>query len=137
MGPDGVPVKEKLSPIPYNRKVVDPAGNVVTLNLATGYTIRAKNNPYGIQIMAEKLKAGFLPYDECPVATGRIKPGPKQAACTETFSKEKCCPHLADVIKARQAAHKKKQDEFMQSFKTNNERMLEVFEEQMRQNVGG
>src|SRR5687768_5172590 len=74
MRPDGVMVTEKCTPIPFSRKMVDPQGGPCFVALANGFTIRGfKGNDYGVQIWEEKLKAGFLPFDECPVAKGHVR----------------------------------------------------------------
>lgn len=133
MGPDGVPLVEKLNPIPFSRKVVSPDGDVVMLSLANGFTIRGfKGNDYGVQKWEEKLAAGFLPYDECPVATGRI---PGDSPCKGKFSNDECCPHMEKVMEARRAVHRKEQQERDRKSATNQDRMLSLLEKQAHLNI--
>ena len=71
MGADGVMVTEKLSPL-WGIKMVSPQGDIATVTLSSGYTIRGfKGNEHGVQKYDDKLKAGFLPFKECPLATKR------------------------------------------------------------------
>lgn len=131
VGADGVMVTEKVCPIPFNRKFVALDGDVVTIPLANGFTVRGfKGNDYGVQVMEEKLKSGFLPYDECPLATKRVPRGPGETPCESDFTNEKCCPHLERVIKARRDDHRAKQLEYGKNFTTNHERMVALLEAQ-------
>lgn len=133
MRADGVMVTEKLCPIPFSRKMVSPAGDVVTLPLANGFTIRGfKGNDYGVQIWEEKLKAGFIPFDECPVAKGHVKVS-NEPACRGSdgrgqFSKDECCPHMTTIIAARKADYRTKQQDYDRNFATNQDRMIQLME---------
>ena len=133
---DGVQVTEKVNPMRFKKKCVSPDGDVIELSLATGFTIVGfKGNDYGVQVWEEKQKAGFLPYDECPVATGRVPRG-KEDPCLGSdglprkFSDEACCQHLAKVIEARRAEHRKTQLEYGKNFSTHQERMIQLLEAQ-------
>lgn len=131
MGADGVMITEKLCPIPFNKKFVAPDGDIVVVPLANGFTIRGfKGNDYGVQIMEEKLKAGFLPYNECPLMTKRVPRKHGETPCEGEFSNEKCCPHLDAVMKARRDDHRIKQLEYGKNFSTNQERMIALLESQ-------
>ena len=145
---DGVAREEKLNPIPFSRKMVDPDGNVITLSLATGFTIRSfKSNDYGVQIMDEKLKKGFIPYDECPVAKGHLPVGDgKDKPCAGddgkgghwnsrgpgvgNWSRDKCCHHVEKVIKARRAVKQAKEAAIAKQFATRQDRMIDLLEQQ-------
>lgn len=135
MGPDGVMITEKLSPIPFNRKMVSPDGDVVVIGLATGFTIRSfKGNDYGVQLWEEKLKAGFIPFDECPVAKGHVQMS-GEAGCKGSdgrgqFSNQECCPHLNVIITNRREAHRKTQKEYGQNFLTNQDKLIAHLEAQ-------
>lgn len=136
MGPNGVMITEKLSPL-WGKKMVAPDGDIVTVTLASGYTTRSlKNNDHGIQKLEEKLKAGFLMFAECPVATKRIaKQGPDDKACDGEFSDNKCCPHLDKVIADRRAAHRQAQAEYGRSFETQTDRLLAHVQRQAEASV--
>lgn len=141
MDEDGVIVTEKLNPMRVNRKMVHPDGDVVVISLATGWEIQRKapgygmsafrGNPYGAQLIVEKMEAGFLPFDECPLETKAIKPKQGEKPCTEKFSDEKCCPHLERVMQARRAAHRKQQEANRRSSMKSDERLLEFFKQGM------
>lgn len=138
---DGVMVTEKVSPIPFSRKMVAPDGDVVFVSLANGFTIRGfKGNDYGRQIWEEKLKAGFLPFDECPF-TGEsfkkhyVKAGKDDAPCKGQngvggFSNEECCPHLNKIIASRKDEHRRAQLEYGSNFATQQDRMIALLEKQ-------
>jgi hypothetical protein len=127
---DGSHRIEKLCPIPLNRKMLDPDGNVVTVALANGYAIK-RMDAYGHRILAEKLKAGFLPYDECPVATGRVKHDPKKdAPCEGKFSKDKACKHIEQILKVRRTAKQKLEAEIQRAYSTNQDKMIALLLEQ-------
>lgn len=135
MRADGVMVTEKSCPIPFNRKFVAPDGDIVTVPLANGFTIRGfKGNDYGVQIHAEKLKAGFIPYDECPLAKGHIKQN-GEAACKGTdglgkLSNDECCPHVTKIALARKAEHRAAQLEYGKNFATQQDKMIALLEKQ-------
>ena len=115
---DGVVVVEKLCPIPYKRKMVDPSGFVVEQPLANGRAMEKTDNgnPYAVRMKNEKRPPKWLPYHECPVRKGYLKPTtPGDAGCdgddgmggwTPKNGKE-CCPHLTRVIQARKAKQDK------------------------------
>ena len=123
---DGTFREEKLNPIPNNKKMVDPDGNVISVSLATGFTIR-KANEYGTQILREKLEKGFIPYDECPVATGRVKfDAKKDSACEGKFSRDHACRHVEQIIKTRRAIKQKKEAELKLQYATQQDKMIEL-----------
>ncbi len=134
VGAGGVMITEKRCPIPFNRKMVSPAGDVITLALANGFTIRSfKGNDYGVQILEDKLKAGFIPFNECPVAKGRDIGPTETAACKGSdgrgqFSDDTCCPHVTAVILARKEAHRQAQTEYGRNFATNQDRLIALME---------
>ena len=131
MGPDGLMVTEKLCPIPFAKKFIAPDGSAVTIPLANGFTIRGfKGNDYGVQIMEEKVEAGFLPYDECPLATKRVPRAQGETPCEGEFSDEKCCPHLEKIAANRQQAHRAQQQEYGKNFATNQDRLIKLMEAQ-------
>jgi hypothetical protein len=137
---DGSVLEEKINPMPCHKKMVDPNGHVSQVSLATGYTIRGlgSHNPYGVAKLAEKIKKGWLPYDQCPVAMGYItaaKGEPALKPCKGRdgdgqFSREECCPHIEEAIKVRRAKYTKKQNQFKRQMASNTERMLEQLERQ-------
>lgn len=120
------PIVEKLSPI-INRKVVDLQGNVVAQPASNGIANRSPNDPYGMQIHAEKLMSnprnrkgtpgGILPYSKCPQGvTGaavfleelgieRATPCTVAADGKSAIDNEHACKCIEEVIKRRRAIH--------------------------------
>ena len=135
MDADGIKVTEKLNPMRVNRKMVHPDGDVVTVSLATGWTIQKtapgygmnafRNNPYGSQILVEKIADGFLPFDECPVAQGYIPKRDGDKPCEGKFSDEKCCPHIDRVMQKRREAHRKEQEGYRVAQQNSNDKLLD------------
>lgn len=135
---DGVLIVEKVNPMQVNRKMVHPDGDVVEVSLATGWTVKKtapgyglsafRNNPYGAQILVEKLEDGFLPFDECPVGKGyKGFPGGKDdKPCDGAFSDEKCCPHIDRVMQKRREAHRKLQEGYRQASQTTDKQLVEA-----------
>lgn len=135
MGPDGVRVKVKMNPNRLVRRMVHPDGSTYELSLSTGWQINklhSEENKYGMSKLAEKLRKGHLPYDECPVATGRVPAAKGDKPCPGKFDNDHCCPHIEQIMEARTAAHTRKQDEFAQSMQTSQDRMLKLLENQAR-----
>ena len=137
MNADGVSVTEKVCPIPFSRRFIAPDGDNVVVPLANGYTIRGfKGNDYGVQKLEDKLKAGFLPWDECPVATGRVPrsvgdPCLDDRGMPRKFSDSgEPCPHLLKVAMAMREEHRKGQAEYAKRFQTQQDRMLAALEAQ-------
>jgi hypothetical protein len=127
----GITRVEKLNPIPLNRKLVDPDGNVVTMSLATGFTIRNANNDYGASKLREKMAKGFIPYDECPVAKGYVTIEKGDKACTGSdgrgkFSKDACCEHIEKIVNARREVARKREAKSKERFATQTERTIEL-----------
>jgi hypothetical protein len=142
---DGTVIREKIPAIPYARKMVTPSGNVVMVPLATGRTIGpGPGNPYGAQILPEKLRAGNLLYSECPYANGSLPPSREHAPCEGTSDErpgvfwkrhprnphalveDRCCPHVQAIIERRSAQHIERQREFAEQFKTSADRLYEL-----------
>lgn len=145
---DGVMIREKLNPIPLNRKFVNSAGAVVQVSLATGSTIRNgparhwKDNPYGAHRWHKCHERGYVLFSECPYSAtsmarqyGVIKLKPGENACDGKFDEEHSCRHVQEIIKARKAAHAKNQDSFARSFAGNQDRLIALAEELVKQNV--
>lgn len=140
MGPDGVMVTEKLCPIPFNKKMVALDGSVVTVPLANGFTIRGfKGNDYGVQKLEEKLAVGFLPFDECPLATGRVPVTDGDKPCRGAdgrpakFTDAECCPHMKNVIKARREHYKAEKHPLYKAQESSTDRLIQAMEEQVAQ----
>ena len=115
---DGDVVTEKLCPMP-SLKMVNPRGVIVHCAVANGITVNP-NTTYRTQIERQKLEAGFLRYDECPVGKHDWIPvTDKQKRCKAgTYSKDQCCPHVLKVIETRRARTKRKADKFAQRFES-------------------
>ena len=124
--------------------MVDPAGNVVCVSLATGFTIRGnekngwRDNPYGAQVWLAKLQAGFLPYDECPLApqssvqmtvpeTYLVERNDKP--CKGAFDREHACEHIEMAILARREIQRDHNDKFAKAFASNQDKMLDAFQQ--------
>lgn len=132
---DGTMRTEKLSPLP-GCKMVDPDGNVVHVALSNAATIPAQSkwNGYGIQILPEKLAAGFLPYNRCPLGDGFVKgdKGDKPCIATELGEQKPMCPHLQKISDARRAEAKKRAEEFAAKFtrQDSNAALIKFLEQQ-------
>ncbi len=128
---DGTTRVEKLCPIPINIKMVDADGNVVTVPLANGH--QRRNDPnvvaYGNYISAEKLKAGFIPFHECPILTGRVTPVEGDVACRE-IPKGQSCKHVKAIIKSRRNAKKTKNDKYAARLSSSDEALKKAVQEQ-------
>lgn len=120
------PVVEKLCPT-INRKVVDLQGNVVPQVAANGMANRSANDPYGMQIHAEKLlgnprnrkgtPGGILPYSKCPqgvtgawphleeLGIARATPCEVAADGKSPISNEHACKCIEAVIALRKEMH--------------------------------
>lgn len=96
-------------PMRLNIKMVDPQGNVSVVPLANGFapTTLAKS-PYGMQILAQKMRKGWLPFSECPYAKGHLPVSKSAKPCAGDdgrggFKRDTCCEHVTAVINARRA----------------------------------
>ena len=149
---DGTVVTEKLCPIPFHWKAVDPDGNVVTVPLANGTTHRTfRNNPYGETIRYEKPLAGFLWLHECPYRSGAV-PLPKDneqrkgkdkiVPCDGIDGhgrliskghehKAKGCDHLRAIALARRAVKKKHNDRINERFMSDEKRLAREMRAQL------
>jgi hypothetical protein len=122
MGPDGVMVDERIPPIPFHLHMVDPAGHVVAVALANGFDVRTlRDNLYGQQLLNEKLVAGFLPIDECPVGLGLVDgtDGCEGRQATP-------CRHLQPIIDARREATRAAQAKYAARFQTEKDLLLRI-----------
>ena len=152
--PDGTIREEKLNPMRFKRKMVHPNGNVIELGLANGWAINSfKNNDYGVQLLEEKMDAGFLPFNECPYANGAVplpldaKGKPKFAPCVGDFpdnpkrrghfKRNTSCKHIKEIAARRKALHKKSAQRFTDRFETNTEKLIKAIEVQNKLLGGG
>lgn len=148
MQPDGTVRVEKLSPIPYHRKMVDPDGNIVAVSLAPGRDFIPgvdQDNQYGVVTKLRKAPPKWLPFDECPRRKGYLPPSsdaPEDRGCDGDDGQGRfglgkpgpngfrngdgvqCCPHLRAVIAARRAKKKIKNDGVNTKFAQNQDRVL-------------
>jgi len=133
--PDGSVRTEKLPPISCNMKMVDPNGHVVRVVLANGDTIKklGPNNPYGQLKLKEKLGKGFLPYKKCPYAQGGQLAGTEhdEKPCKDTFTEEKCCHHIAEIIKLRRVDYVKKSRRFSAKTESQMERVMRTIADKL------
>ncbi len=146
MDADGLIITEKLNPMRVKRKMVHPDGDVVEVGLATGWTIRPtgkgygldafKNNPYGAQLLVEKMEDGFLPFAECPVAKGYVPRREGDKACEGTFSDEKCCPHIDRIMQKRREVHRGQQEAIRQAHMSTDKQLLEITKQTLLANAG-
>jgi len=121
MNDDGVMVEDRV-PQNKNRKLMlNLVGSTTWLVLSTHPTI-LRQNPYGVQILAEKMAKGFLPMDECPTMRGYIKSyqakPSKECQGIDGRGKldpKKPCPCLLRVQKKRKAAALKESERFKKS----------------------
>lgn len=91
-------------------KMVNPAGFVVYVPLQNGMGRPSPNDPYRLQIGAEKLEKGFLPYGDCPIGLGlsgnlpakfRDRPPCRMAADGHPIGDEHPCECVVAAIEAR------------------------------------
>lgn len=136
MGPSGVMVTEKLAPL-WGVKMVAPDGDVATVTFSTGFTIRGLkgSNEHGVQKHEDKLKAGFVPFAECPLILKRIPKLPGEQPCDGEFSDSKCCPHIERLIAERRAAHRTGQLEYGKNFESQTDRLLAHIQKQAQDSV--
>jgi hypothetical protein len=147
---DGLLVVEKLNPMQAKRRMVSPDGNVSEVSLATGYTIKMKGagygsaafrgNPYGPQILAEKIENGWLPFDECPHAPGADAAGRIQLAdgdkpCEGKSSAKECCPHIKRIATKRRAEHSKGQEAKRKNMQGSVEKLLQLAQDQAAESL--
>jgi hypothetical protein len=147
---DGLVVIEKLNPMQAKRKMVAPDGAICEVSLATGYTIKMKGpgygtaafrgNPYGPQILTEKIAKGWLPFDQCPFApgadaAGHIQRGEDDKPCEGTFSAKECCPHIKRIAKARSARHSQGQQAKRKNMQGSVEKLLQLAQDQATESL--
>ena len=135
--PDGRVRTEKLNPMRCKAKMVDRDGNVVWVSLATGWSIEkiGPANPYGMVMWQDKLKAGWIPYNKCPVAEGYIKGEKGDKPCEDKFSNDQCCPHVEAIIKARREDHRRKADRFNRKSETQMDRLIKSLSDAVDNNA--
>lgn len=149
----GIRATEQLPNGPY-RAFVTPAGHVINMSLTSGASNLQVNAAEAQGRVQRKLRAGFLPYEECPMATqrmpsdlierkgGRVSDSPCKEWIDESgFSKPRsrhdCCPHLQRVIDYRRARHEELGEKHAERFKTNPEKMLEVLMQRELRDAAG
>lgn len=126
---DGNVTIEKLCPVQH-LQMVDLAGNVGPLPLSNGIANRDPNDPYAIQLLAEKVAGGMVQVAKCPLGVSesiphlpkavRFKAGPdgkpdekssramcRQGANGGPISTKNPCECIALLIAARRARHEK------------------------------
>lgn len=127
---DGETIVEKLSPLP-GVLAIDPAGNLMVIPTSNGIANRAVNDPYRIQILAEKQAKGWILVGRCPLGSAEAhahlpkvvrfnlrdgKPDEKspkspcqQGAAGGKITAVNPCKCIAALIEARAEKHNKKQ----------------------------
>ncbi len=136
----GIPIVEKVNPIPLHMKMVNPAGMLVQVSLASGFTIRGgrkqhwRDNPYGAQKWQEKIEQGFLPYALCPLKHDWVPARDKNdKPCGGEFSEQKCCPHIERIIEMRKEKQRRHSEEYARHFQSNEDRMVEAMRDAVHQ----
>lgn len=123
--PNGLVRKEFLPEVALWERFVTPAGSVVMLPLATGRTIRQRNeSPYYYQIRGEKIAKGWAPLGECPVAKGYLALDGR--ACKGAHSDADPCRHVLGLIETRTEEHNKRQAEVAERWKPQSQRTLDL-----------
>jgi hypothetical protein len=121
MNDDGVILEQKVPQNPNHCILLNPAGNTVFVPLSNGPAIRGSTQ-YGVQLMLEKLAAGFLPWNECPVARGHVKLDGKSCEGKDGRGNlDAPCRHLLEVQEKRREHHERKEIEFGSRMKTNDD----------------
>jgi hypothetical protein len=138
IGPDGIPVEEKLTAKPW-RPFVKPSGAIIQLDLTCAAADRNIHGANATKRLREKIKKGFLPADECPIVTGRMPSGLRQPddgdGCPEyispdgaplTLSNKPPCKHVLRVAAVREKAHKTKSAEWDKLYKSGDSKIVEL-----------
>lgn len=127
---DGTVRVEKLNPM-LHIKMVNPDGAIVQVSLANGFGLGM--GVYGEKVLAEKYKAGFIRFDKCPHDDHRnVIPKGVETTCEGEFSKDKSCPHVKQIIAARRAIKKAKNDKFADRCKTDAAALVDYLKAQAR-----
>jgi len=135
----GVVVIEKLPQNRNRRLFLKPCGSVVWVVLSTNPAIR-KTNQYGAQIQAEKIKKGFLPWDECPILKGHLRaPAFKPSAACEGIDGrgklENPCSCLIGIKEKRIEAHLKVEREYAERMQSSDSIMRDFVKSKMVEEI--
>jgi hypothetical protein len=110
---DGTEIVEHI-PTRHHVKMVGPAGQVACICVTGGSGRMHANDPYFLQLIPEKISAGWIHYGVCPKAAGTIESLPLAdrtgAPCTiamdgHPISNEHACACVEHTIAARTAKH--------------------------------
>lgn len=147
---DGEPfeIHEKV-PSSASVKCVKPSGSVTRRVVVCGSGKHSENNAYRLQIIAEMLQKGWIPYGTCPKELGLQKWLPKDmregTPCKSAVDEdgtlhpiddEHCCECVNAVEKVRKAAQAKKMAKINERYKTDDSRRLEVQQDQLQMMTG-
>jgi len=136
---DGEVVIEKL-PTVASCKMVNPAGAVIYLPLQNGMGRPRPNDPYRLQIAAEKMAKGFVPYGNCPRSLGLAHLLPKHlrdgspcklSADGHAVDDEHCCPCVEALIAARQGKQSAEMTSLEERQRSKADREIELRERQI------
>lgn len=133
---DGVIRTERVPAKPF-RKFVNLAGNVIFLDLTEAAGQRSRTD-YSVKRVEKKLAAGFVPFDECPLATGRlpaslVKDGDEKCAeyvdengfPIQIPNRVKPCPHLQRLIDVRREEAIRRNEGKKAAFRSSLDRLAE------------
>lgn len=125
-GPDGRVIVEKFPQGPF-RRMVNVGGDIISL-MVTAAAAGSPTSAYAVRRVRSKLAKGFLPADECPLATHRMPKDlkrPGEEPCAEYFDQAGLptrlpdrppCPHVQRIIDVRQAAKAAEAKQFETAF---------------------
>ena len=135
----GVVVIEKLPQNRNRRLFLKPCGATVWVILSTNPAIR-RSTEYGAQIQADKIKKGFLPWDECPILKGHLRaPAFKPTAACEGVDGrgklESPCPCLVGIKKKRVEAHLKLEREYAKKMQSSDSVMRDFVQHKMVEEI--
>jgi len=133
----GVPVMEYTPQQPW-KYYVKPSGNVVCLALTPSAADRNIRSAHTVQLLNRKEAAGWLPFNKCPIATGRMpRPlmQPEDEPCESYVDRDGrpievtgqwCCKHVDRIIEARKEEYVFGNNEYGEAFKNSTDKLLEL-----------
>lgn len=136
-------IHEKV-PSAASVKCVNLAGSITRRVVVCGSGKPAENDAHRLQVVAEMLEKGWVPYGTCPKELGLQKWLPKEQRdgmpCKSSVDEdgthhpiddEHCCECINTIEKVRKAAQFKKTARVNERFKTDSTRKLEVQQDQL------
>jgi hypothetical protein len=136
---DGEILIEKL-PSAAHLLMLKPSGGAHNIQLANGMGRPRANDPYKVQMLAEKMEKGFLPYGSCPKYNGQHRFLPKDIQATAPCERdatgkhpvndEHPCNCIVETRKVRLGIARKVNDEQERRQQSKDQRELKATEDQ-------